>query len=374
MSLPIPEFKILLYGPDLAPSGVRGRARFEAGRLVVLGGGRDISVAAERLSLQTGGFDGRQWLVTWLGASGRMTAMLQGSDAVDAFIRLAPKEVSAELLRTRRNLGREKRRFRFGMVLLAALLVLPLLLLGGFWLGADQMSQWAVEHVSPAQEKRLGDMAFEQMRPGLRLVESGPAQDALERVGLRLVGGEQRFRYEFHLALDDQANAFALPGGHVVVYSGLLKTMGCDDELAGVLAHEISHIHQRHSLRGMIRGLGWRAVLAVVLGHYGVGIWGDMATTLGDLEYSRDLEREADLGALQLLRRAGLPADGLPRFFERMASKEQAPPQMLSSHPASVERLAAIREAIARQPPYPNRSMDIDWPTLLAHLADLDVK
>lgn len=374
MSLPIPEFKILLYGPELPPAGVRCRARFEKGGLAIQGGGRNINVVAERISLQTGGYDGRQWLITWMGASGRMTAMLQGDDAVDAFIRVAPREISADLLRTRRALGRDKRRFRFGMVLLVILLSLPLLLLGGVWLGGDSLSRWAAEQVSPDQEKRLGDLAFAQMRVGLRLVESGPAHDAVERIGLRLAGGDNRLRYEFHLALDDQANAFALPGGHVVVYSGLLKTMACDDELAGVLAHEISHIHKRHSLRGMIHSLGWRAVLGVAAGYYGVEVWGDIARILGEQVYSRDMEKEADLGALFILRRAGLPPDGLGRFFARMTENETLSLHLLSSHPSSKERLAAIREAMAGQPPYPNQSMDVDWPAVLADLADQDVK
>ncbi len=374
MSLPIPEFKILLYGPDLPPSGVRGRARFEADRLVVQGGGRDISVAASRLSLETGGFDGRQWLVAWQGASGRMTCMLQSKEAVDAFIRLAPDEVAGQLTRTRRALGREKRHFTLGMALLLLVLALPLLLLAGFWVAAEPLAGWAAAQVSQVHEKRLGDVAFAQIHDELRLIETGPAQDAVELIGLRLSGGEPGFRYQFHLAHDDQANAFALPGGHVVVYTGLLKQMTCDDELAGVLAHEISHVRLRHSLRRLIQGLGWRVVLVAALGTGSQGWMGDLLHTLGELHYSREMEREADLGALDLLRRAGLPAGGLARFFERLTQESGQFPVLLASHPANAERLAAIRDALTEHGPYPNQSMDIDWAAVLANVADEDVK
>ncbi|HNA28836.1 MAG TPA: M48 family metallopeptidase [Thiobacillaceae bacterium] len=369
MNVPIPEFKVLLYGPGHPPAGARARARFEGDNLAIRSKDQVYLIKPGQLGLKTGGYDGRQWLLTWDSPEGALTAMLQGEEAVDAFIGLAPPAMADILERARQALGRGAWRFRLGMVLLMLILGLPLLGLGAFWLGADRLSIWATEQVSSEHEKALGDMAFSQMAKSMRLIESGAAHDAVETMGVRLVGGSMRFPFQFHLAEDDQINAFALPGGHVVVFTGLLRSLGDADELAGVLAHEISHVRARHALRGMIRSLGWRATLAVALGQYGGGIWGDMASQLGDLGYSRELEREADHDALLLLRRAGLPAEGMARFFERLAKSEKASPALLSSHPASAERLRAIRDEMGALGPYSSRSLDLDWAAVLHAVA-----
>ncbi len=372
--IPTPEFKVLMYGPGLPPAGVKARAHFEPGVLVVQGKGHWYTVHADRITLKTGGYDGRQWLISWYSPSGPMTAMLQGEEAVDAFIRLAPDEVSGELHRVRRSHFRREWAFRSAMALLGLLLLTPLLLLGGFWIHADDLSRWAASQISVEQEVQLGDMAFEQMRPGLKLRESGPAHDAVALIGVRLTAGMADYRYRFHVAEDPQVNAFALPGGRIVVYAGLLRQAESAEEVAGVLAHEISHVELRHVLRNLIHSLGWRAVLGVALGDFAGGIWADMAQALGRLRYSRDLEREADLAGLQLLRRTGVPSAGMLSFYERMEWNEKAPPAWLSTHPSGLERMTVLREAIGELGAYPSQPMGIDWGPVVRDVPPATVK
>ncbi len=156
-------------------------------------------------------------------------------------------------------------------------------------------------------------------------------------------------------------NAFALPGGQVVVNSGLLRDAESAEEVAGVLAHEISHVELRHTLRNLIHSLGWRAVLGAAMGDLSGGVWANMAQELGELGYSRDMEREADMAGLQLLRRSGVPATGMLRFFVRMERNGASPPVLLSTHPSGLERMTALREAIAKTGPYTSQSLDISW-------------
>ena len=372
--IPIPEFKVLMYGPGIPPAGVKARAHFEPGVLVVQGKGHWYTIHADRITLKTGGYDGRQWLISWYSPNGPMTAMLQGEEAVDAFIRLAPDEVSGELHRVRRTHSRREWLFRSGMALMGLLLLVPLLLLGGFWIYADDLSRWAADHISVEQEVRLGDMAFEQMRSELKLRESGPAHDTVELIGVRLTAGTANYRYNFHVAEDPQVNAFALPGGRIVVYSGLLRQAESAEEVAGVLAHEISHVELRHTLRNLIHSLGWRAVLGAVVGDLSGGVWADMAHELGRLGYSRDLEREADLAGLQLLRRSGVPAAGMLDFYERMERNEKAPPALLSTHPSGLERMTILREAIVELGDYPSQPIGIDWDRVVRYLPSATVK
>jgi Zn-dependent protease with chaperone function len=365
--LPTPEFKVLVYGPDLPASGLHARAHFEPGVLVIQGQSRWFTVQVSQIGLKTGGYDGCQWLIAWESPHGPMTALLQGDDTVDAFIRVVPPEIAQSLARVRKAHARRKWKFKLAAALLGLVFLLPVVALALFWIFADSFSQWAAEHVTAEQEVRLGELAFEQLRPRLKLIEDGTAHDMVERVGVRLTAGGSQFRYQFHLARDAQVNAFALPGGQVVVNSGLLMATADAQELAGVLAHEISHVEQRHTLRNLIHGLGWRALLGVALGDFTGGVWGDMAEELVRLDYSRDLELEADRGGVELLRDTGLPADGLARFLAR--TQASSPPALFSTHPSSAERLAALKAFVEEMGAYPNQTLDIDWGRVKRDLA-----
>jgi Zn-dependent protease with chaperone function len=364
MGIPIPEFKILLYGPSLHPAGVRARARFEGGVLAVSTHNGSFQISPDLITLRTGGYDGHQWLITWPAQEGTYSAMLQGEAALEAFIYLAPPRIGRQLRRARNSQALLGRRFILGLVLLA---LVPLLALGLYWANADRLSQWAVSHISLEQEQKLGALAYAQIRPSLNLLEHGPVPTVVEAIGQRLTA-ESKYRYQFHVADDPQINAFALPGGQIVVYTGLLKAADSAGEVAGVLAHEISHVEQRHALRNMIHALGWRAILGVALGDFSGGLWGGMAARLGSLSYSRELEGEADLEGLSVLRRAKVAPKGMETFFTKMAKKENAQRYLLARHPAGEERLAALRAAIAQQPHYAINPLDIDWKQVKSEL------
>ena len=374
MRLPHEEFKILLYGPDLPATGARGRAHFESGVLILHGSGHWYTAPLSDLGLKTGGYDGRQWLLTWNSPIGEFTAMLQGDSAVDSFIKRAPEALAERLHLVRNQQRTVERKFRFGLAAVALAFAVPVLALLLFWLNADAISGWAARQITSQQEQQLGDLVFANMREKLLLLpEDSIADNTVERVGVRLTGGLQQ-RYIFHVADDPQINAFALPGGHVVVNTGLLRQAGCADELAGVLAHEASHVELRHSMRGLIHQAGLGALLALSLGDMS-GLAATLAAELASLAYSRDLEREADRHALTLLRRAGIPADGMLRFFEKLAEDEKsaaakgvATPEMFATHPSSSARLLELREAIDAQGPYLQKPIVLDWIQLKSEL------
>lgn len=369
MHLPKPEFNILLFGPGMPASGVPGMAHFEDSVLVLHGQGHWYTAPSTDIHLRVGGFDGRQWLVVWESPLGRFTAILQDEAAMNLFIAEAPDPLAQRLRHARKAHARRGLNFRVAMALAGLVLFLPIFALVWFWLNADSFSQWAADQISVEQEIRLGEMAFGQMRAGMQfLPENSPADDLLDRIGVRLTAGSP-YPYQFHVVQDPRVNAFALPGGHVVVFTGLLRAAADADEVAGVLAHEASHVERRHSLRNMIHGLGLRAVMAVALGDFSGGVWGDMASELAGLAYSRELEQEADLDGLAMLRKAGLPAEGMLNFFQKMAARENGDIDLLSSHPAGDERLAALRTALAKQGAYLHQPLDVDWEGVKTSLA-----
>ena len=173
----------------------------------------------------------------------------------------------------------------------------------------------------------------------------------LQGLGDRLTGGADS-SYAFHVQVLDSpmVNAFALPGGQVVIMRGLLDFARSPDEVAGVLAHEIGHVTQRHVTERLLESAGLAFFFGVMLGDIGSGTAALAGEQLIDMSFSRELESEADQEALQLLARSGLTAEGLASFFDRLKGMDlggNSALQLLSTHPTSRARAERIRNAAA---------------------------
>lgn len=129
--LPKPKFKVLMYGPDLPSAGVPGLAHFEPGILVLEGRGYWYTLQFPQVGLETGGYDGRQWMIAWHSHAGPMQALLQGGDAIDLFIKYAPPELAEQLHLARRARRPGPLRKWLGLVIL--LVLLAALAAGLFW-------------------------------------------------------------------------------------------------------------------------------------------------------------------------------------------------------------------------------------------------
>jgi Zn-dependent protease with chaperone function len=165
---------------------------------------------------------------------------------------------------------------------------------------------------------------------------------ALARLTARLqaAAGDAR-PVEVHVVEVPMINAFALPGGQIVVFSRLIDKAASADELAGVLGHEMGHAAERHALRRLIEHVGLAGAVGMV---FGGAAWqeDDMVTTLLDLSYSRSMEAAADRYAVALLREADIRRDGLVSFFRRLEQRGEAPLALLSTHPTSEDRAALV--------------------------------
>jgi Zn-dependent protease with chaperone function len=186
--------------------------------------------------------------------------------------------------------------------------------------------------------RKVGDIATPDFIAGRPTCHGAAGQAALEGLLTRLaqVGGLPG-TVTLDVIQAPEVNAFALPGGHIVVLSGLLGTVRDGDELGGVLAHEMGHELHRDPLKRLLRSLFWTTVTqGVGAGSAAVGV--QFAT----LAYDRAAEARADATALDLLAGAGLRADGLSRFLTLTeALHGDASPAWLTDHPATEERRRA---------------------------------
>lgn len=319
---------------------------------VMTEGAPALQISADALQAEARGFNHGQWALSW--AEGDARHLLIVDDSVAAPLRA----VMPALFRgSERHKQRNNRRFHLGLALLVAL---PLLLLGAALRALDPLTDQIVAHVPASVEQHIGEAVLARTRLEGPMVESGPAYDALQTIGRRLTRPGETL--QFHLAERPDINAFAAPGGVVVVHTALMRQARSAEEVAGVLAHEIAHVELRHSLQQIVRSAGLQVIAAALFGDYtALGRW---AAQLGALKFSRDAEREADQRALERLAEARIDPRGLLAFFRTLArvdAERGALPPLLSTHPASAERSAWLEAAIAARPPGTPLPIGIDW-------------
>jgi predicted Zn-dependent protease len=141
-----------------------------------------------------------------------------------------------------------------------------------------------------------------------------------------------------------------MPGGFIVVYEGILKKMKSEEELAGLLAHEFSHIKLKHTLKSTFNNIGFSALLQLVFGGFDeslIGLLGNQTEQLRQLHYSRTLEQEADENGFNLMKEQRLDPNGMINLFERLkAESSNNVPSILSTHPLPNERISYIQKLI----------------------------
>ncbi len=215
--------------------------------------------------------------------------------------------------------------------------------------------------VTESQERDLGEDATQQVKQREQIIGAGPQLERITRVGRRIAEAASRpdMQWEFVLVDNDEVlNAFALPGGKVFVYTGLLAVATTDAELATVMAHEVAHVLARHGAERMstemLISLGAQAgaaaihisdpfISSVFSQAYGMGISVGVA-----LPFSRQMEAESDYIGLILMAKAGYDPEAALAFWKKMAQEKDGaePPVWLSSHPTSGDRIEDIERSL----------------------------
>ena len=341
------NFNALLIGKDFPPAGLAVSARFELGQLVL--NGRAVVVEATDLVVSVGGVEQPALFLNWLDDNGAQAALTpRTADDLAILLASAPPSLHTPLQQWRL---RARNRHQVWGWLGAGGAACALILLVLWWQAPNAVA-WLAGKIPVTVEEKLGSAVLAQLRGEGALQESGPQQQAVQRIGARLTENSA-YRYRWIVKQDPTVNAFAMPGGIVVVHSALLAKVANPTELAAVLAHEIQHIEQRHSLRQMITSLGWGALLALTLGDVS-SVAALVAHQAGTLYFSRDMEEEADRLGFQALLRARIKPDGMLGFFQTLEKQQgetaTALPAWVSSHPPTASRIARIRTMIVEQP------------------------
>jgi beta-barrel assembly-enhancing protease len=217
-----------------------------------------------------------------------------------------------------------------------------------------------VNFYSLEHEIALGKQLAQQVERSSKMIDDPVVTEYVNRVGQNLVrNSDAQVPFTIKVIDSDEVNAFALPGGFFYVNSGLILKAQEESELAGVMAHEISHVCARHGTKqatkaDMIQIGAMAAMIFVPYGWAGYGIYEGMqlAIPLTFLKFSRDAEREADYLGIQYMYKAGYDPNSYVTFFERIEADEKRRPgtipKMFSTHPPTPDRIEAAQKEIAR--------------------------
>ncbi len=245
-------------------------------------------------------------------------------------------------------------------VLLIILLLVQPFLLGGIMSVNPATDEEELIFIPPEKERNMGRKINKKVHERFDGSVDPLMQERIERIGEKLAAGSDRkdMVYRFAVLKDDEAkeesyNAFAVPGGYIYIFSDLVGKLKADDNIAGVLAHEMSHIEAKHSVKRLQGSIGVTALM--LLGtqmKVEEGSGASLNAAIGHLmaSYSRQDERQADELSVKYMRRAGFDPNGTVGALEVLRAIRKKAPRMkysfLKSHPYNSERVAYLKNFI----------------------------
>ncbi len=233
----------------------------------------------------------------------------------------------------------------------------------------EQVEGTAARLVLPVEEEnQLGQRREEEIEQQLTLVDDSEITGYVQELGRQVVqaaGDEvpEGIDIDFKVVREDETvNAFAIPGGSIYVYTGLLRAVDSEAELMAVLSHEVAHVTERHIAEQLAAQYGLQTLSALALGQE-AGVLGQLVGTVAQqgslITYTRAHEREADSTGIRYETQAGWDPHGYVSFFEHLSQMEGRGdwvPSWLQTHPAPEDRVENAREAIAQMDRVPRKT------------------
>lgn len=335
---------VLLFGPTLPPAGVPTECLVNEHGIRIP---PQQQVPFANLRADIGGFDHDQLQLHWQSEGSDYMLVASSPASQQQLKQLLPAKLISGLKGWHVATLSQKTVWN-SLIYGAGILVLAVMI--GVW-QYDHLLNWAASRISIETEHKMGKAVLSAYNKRQDAIVSGAAVNFVKELGARLTQGS-KYQYQWLVIKDNAVNAFAMPGGIVIVNTGLLKKAGSADEVAAVLAHEIQHVEQRHALKHMMNSAGVAAVVMLVLGDANAAMI-MIAHQVSTQFFSRQVEAEADLKGAQLLLKQHIHPEGMAQFFKRLASeqpKEGSIPEWLSSHPDTTNRIQTAEQFTKQHP------------------------
>lgn len=363
-----------LYGlPDSPRLSVEVEGTSEG--FVARADGVEVRLVAGEVHLEAGGTDNAMLVLSRDHQGVRISLYLPMAEAQERYGHVVPETMRARMGALAQA---EQSQTRSRHVIAWVALVLCLVGGWGAWKGVGVMLESFLDRIPSSWEVSLGEATVTSIAPEDQRLTDPRLTKPVEEIGKRLLSGIQSpYPFHFHVVKDETVNAFALPGGQVVVHTGLLDAATGPEQVAGVLAHEIQHVLKRHGLKKIMNSIKWSLALSLLIGDVEsiYELVASHAAGLLELGYDRESEREADSEGLKLLHRVGIDARGLPEFFKILKEKTgilgDDALAFLSTHPGHDERISRLNAMIPTLGDAKVETLDLDWAAMKTALGEI---
>jgi predicted Zn-dependent protease len=338
---------------ELTPSGVCARTS----------DGESFVIAFRDCQVEVGGFSGR--MVFCRNADRSLTIFCEDRKFPEALSFASSGILDQQLGEGQRQQRNESRR---GTLIGTAVLIGVAALAVVSYFGIRAGGKAAVQALPISVDRQIGSAAFKSMDLGGPEITDEVVVGAMRSIVNRLAphAAIDGMEFDVHVVDSPAVNAFALPGGTIVVFTGLISSADHADQVAGVLGHEISHATLRHGLQRIGQSLGIWAAVTLLLGDTG-GLTAaavDLFQVASINSYSQDHENAADAESVRMLHAAGIDPLALSRFFQTLEEEEGDLPGLvswISTHPQHAARIANVGALVAALPQREYQPLEIDW-------------
>jgi len=227
-----------------------------------------------------------------------------------------------------------------------------LFLFFGNWFFLSQINWikiFRIEAIISKIEKELGELLFISLLESEKKIEDKYILESLDSISNKICHANKIDKVEIHIFDNKEINAFALPNRHLIIYSGLILNCDNQEELIGVICHEIAHIEMKHTTKKLIKEIGIAFLISLTTGNFGGQIISDAAKLLSSRAFDRSLEKEADIKAVNYMITAKVNPESFANFFYKISEKEHQLSKYLkwiNTHPDSKTRAKYILDYI----------------------------
>lgn len=230
----------------------------------------------------------------------------------------------------------------------------------------DFVTFFKIDKAKNATEKGLGDIIWDEIKMSEDMIVNDSISNTLDKLLKPLCkeNGIERDSLKVHIIQKDEVNAFALPDGHLVVYSGLIEASKSEQALIGVLGHEIAHIENNHVMKKLSKEIGFSVLLSITTGNKNNKVVREIMQVITSSAYDRSLEKEADITSVEYMIKAKVDPAPFADFLYEMSfdNKLTSALSWINSHPESEERAKYVLEYIKGKKLNKNSILsEIEW-------------